>query len=448
MMGYSSQMAKGTWEPAEALSLIELAVRNPYDPDVVAKRREAAARDRWPRDTNAWRSLWESLPPPLQADPPALIASMVGAGDEAGVAEIGAGLERRARNMLKDILDPCAEISCRALRVGAALAAIVGNTPMMDDVRRTSWAAAFGERLDTALGMRRLFQTTPVLVEGQTGTGKELVAQALCLSMPGSWKRGQGWTAAPTESVHLASLPESLAESALFGHERGAYSGAHKERQGVLERCHGGVVFLDEIAELPMSTQVTLLRTLQEGTARRLGADSDHAAAPRIVSATHKDLSSLVGEDSFRLDLLYRLSSVVIKLPPLVDRRADIPLLVEREAQRIAEPAVRPALRDRFERFIKEHADYVWPGNVRELHAVVRTLALGLTPALRSAVRPGKKIAVPKGIADGTATLQEAQVWYCRRVVSTAKQMASAAKVLDIDRGTLRGYLAEGGDGE
>ncbi|HEY4180223.1 MAG TPA: sigma 54-interacting transcriptional regulator [Kofleriaceae bacterium] len=374
------------------------------------------------------------------------MACFLGIANEPGIVEAQAKIERRARNLLKGLLDSCAEVACRALRVTGALDAIVGNTDVMRDVRKTCWAAAFGERLDTVSSMSRLFQTTPVLIEGATGTGKELVARALCLSMRGRWKRGHGWTAAPTESVHLASLPAALVESAIFGHERGAYSGAHKERPGVLERCHGGVVFLDEVAELPMSTQVSLLRTLQEGKTRRLGADADRDAAPRIVSATHKDLEELVAENRFRLDLLYRLSSVSIAVPPLVERLADIPLLVEKESE-LAEPAARPALRDKFDRFMKLHPNYSWPGNVRELHAVVRTLALGLQPRLKQiASRPEQRLTVPSGLADTAWTLREAQRWYCGRALEKAGTQERAAKLLDINRGTLRNHLEQDRD--
>jgi DNA-binding NtrC family response regulator len=432
-----------------AAELSELAMRNPYEPEVITTRRDLEAQRCWPRGANGWLSWWESLPELLQADEPTMIALLLGSEDDAAIKKAQSAVERRVRNVRQrqTLTDTCAEVAARALRVTAALDAIVGDTDVMRNVRKMCWAAAFGERLDTASYMPRIFQTTPVLIEGATGTGKELVAKALGFSMKGRWTRGGGWTSAPTDSVHLASLPAAFVESAIFGHEKGAYSGAIELRKGVLERCHGGVVFLDEIAELPMGTQVSLLRTLQEGKARRLGADADHEAAPRIVSATHKNLEELVAEESFRLDLFYRLSSVVIPLPPLVERLADIPLLVQKEAE-LAEPTARMEIRDKFERFMKKHPDYAWPGNVRELHAVVRALALGLPPCLRQiSKRHERKVIVPKNIAESSGTLRDAQRWYCRRVVEKAKTQIEAARILDIDRSTLRAHLAKDRDG-
>jgi DNA-binding NtrC family response regulator len=442
-------MAKTPRLNGREAELAEIAMRNPYDLEVVDKRRELEGSKRWPRGANGWQSWWEELPQVLRSDEPALIAFFLGSGNDAGIKMAQSVVEPRVRNVHehRTLTDTCAEVAGRALRVKSALDAIVGDTVVMRDVRKMCWAAAFGERLHTVSQMSRIFQTTPVLIEGATGTGKELVAKALCLSMAGTWARDGGWTPAHSDSIHLASLPAALVESAIFGHEKGAYSGAVNERKGVLERCHGGVVFLDEIAELPMGTQVSLLRALQEGRARRLGADADHEAAPRIVSATHKKLEELVAEESFRLDLFYRLSSVVILLPPLVERLGDIPLLVEKEAE-LADPAARMEIRDKFEQFMKAHPDYSWPGNVRELHAVVRTLALGLQPRPQQISKHHeRRVIVPKGIAEGSATLHDAQRWYCRHVLEkTKKTQIETAKILDIDRSTLRAHLAKDRD--
>jgi DNA-binding NtrC family response regulator len=440
----------GHQRSGQLADLAELAIRNPYDPGVIAARRKHEVEERWPRDAKGWQSWWEQLPDAQRSDEAAVIACFLGSGGEASIRKAQPDVERRVRNLHRDrtLTDTCAEVAARALRIKAALDGIVGDTEVMREVRKACWAAAFGERLDAVSQMSRLIQTTPVLIEGATGTGKELVAKALFLSMPGTWTRDGGWTPPATDAVHLASLPDTLVESALFGHEKGAYSGADAKREGVLARCHGGVVFLDEIAELPKRTQVSLLRTLQEGKARPLGADVDREAAPRIVSATHRNLEEMVSEDGFRLDLLYRLSSVVIQLPPLVERRSDIPLLVEKEAEAAA-PAIRIEIRDRFDRFMAAHPAYPWPGNVRELHAVVRTLALGLEPPMRQiAVRHEQKVSVPREIADGIASLRDAQRWYCRRVLDGRHgTQREAAKLLGIDRATLRKHLMGSRDG-
>lgn len=435
--------------PDDAIRVLELAVGNPYDADFIDRRKLLQASGTWPSQGKGWQTWWETLPAPYRGDESAVLALLIGSAEPGAEQTVfKPAVLRQARDVLRERTDACVEVAGRALRVMAALDAIVGSTRVMRDVRKTCWAATFGERLDTVSSMHRLLQTTPVLIHGPTGTGKELVAQALCLSMRGEWNAKGGWLPAPAESVHLASLPATFLESALFGHEQGAYSGAHKSRKGVFERCHGGVVFLDEIAELPMGAQVSLLRTLQEGRARKLGADQDHDAAPRIVSATHKDLEKLVEEGTFRADLLHRLSSVVIEIPPLVKRLQDIPALVEKVAIELAEPASRTTLRDKFEQFMKDHPDYDWPGNVRELHAVVRTLALGLEPRLRARTSEKKTTQdLPREMVEGSLSLREVQRWYCQQVVQKKASKTLAARSLGIDRGTLRAHL-EGGDDE
>ena len=206
-----------------------------------------------------------------------------------------------------------------------------------------------------------------VLVLGESGTGKEVVARAL---HEASARRDR-----PFVAVNIAAIPDTLLESELFGHEKGAFTGAVAARAGRFERADGGTLFIDEIGDLPLHGQVRLLRVLQEGTVERVGGSGDIATDVRVIAATHRDLDRAVAEGEFREDLFYRLNVVRIVIPPLRRRKADIPPLVElflARAARLNGKAVEgidPAALDR----LMKHD---WPGNVRELenaveHAVV-----------------------------------------------------------------------------
>ncbi|MFN7942233.1 MAG: sigma-54 dependent transcriptional regulator [Thermoanaerobaculia bacterium] len=206
-----------------------------------------------------------------------------------------------------------------------------------------------------------------ILLTGESGTGKELAARALHQL---STRR-----AAPFVAVNCAAVPEGLLESEFFGAERGAYTGADRTRPGKFEQAKGGTVFLDEIGELPLALQPKLLRALQEGRAPRLGGRVEVPFDVRWITATNRDLAAEVTAGRFRQDLFYRLKVVVLTLPPLRDRREDVPLLVEHFAQRtarrhgLAPPEFAPSV-------LKRLIDYPWPGNVRELANVVERLIL------------------------------------------------------------------------
>ncbi len=201
-----------------------------------------------------------------------------------------------------------------------------------------------------------------VLIEGESGTGKELVARALhSLS---------NRTKAPYVTVHCAALNPQLLESELFGHEKGAFTGAMEKRIGRFERADGGTLFLDEIGEIDASTQVKLLRALGERTFERVGGNATISADVRVVAATNKNLERLVGEGKFREDLFYRLNVVRIHMPPLRERREDIPLLVSSFIKLSGaenDKPVRELTADATARLL----EYPWPGNVRELRAAV-----------------------------------------------------------------------------
>jgi len=239
---------------------------------------------------------------------------------------------------------------------------MIGDSPPMRRLRELIGAVAKDE--------------VTVLVRGESGVGKELVAQAL----HDSGRRRDGHFVA----VDCCTLQETLFESELFGHERGAFTGADRRKPGLIEAAAGGTLFLDEIGEIAPSSQAKLLRVLETGRFRRVGATTDLRANARVIAATNQDLSRMVREGRFRADLFYRLSAFEISVPPLRERKDDIPALVAHFAKRragidrppkISAPALQRLLA------------YDWPGNVRELRNVVeRALILG-TPA--GVVEPG-----------------------------------------------------------
>jgi DNA-binding NtrC family response regulator len=235
-----------------------------------------------------------------------------------------------------------------------------------------SQARRFGELVGESLAMREVFAVlervaaadATVLVEGETGTGKELVARAVHDASP----RRRG----PFVAVDCGALPEGLLESELFGHVRGAFTGAAQPRAGMLVRADGGTLFLDELGRMSATVQARLLRVLEERVVRPLGGDSERAIDVRVIGASRDDLDAEVAAGRFRADLMYRLAVVRVALPPLRTRREDIPLLVRELLRRrgVADEAPRGGGLDR----LLAHG---WPGNVRELRNVLdRALAL------------------------------------------------------------------------
>ncbi len=205
----------------------------------------------------------------------------------------------------------------------------------------------------------------PVLFEGESGTGKEQLARIIHDIACGA--------GAPFEAVNCGAIPEALVESELFGHRVGAFTGATREHRGVFERARGGTVFLDEIAEMPLSAQVKLLRVLQDGTFSPVGGEELRHCASRVIAATHRDLRREVAARRFREDLYYRLNVFPIRIPPLRERREDIPELVREFLSRHAAEAGRPAVEVEADA-MRRLSIYAYPGNVRELQNIVRTL--------------------------------------------------------------------------
>jgi Nif-specific regulatory protein/two-component system response regulator HydG len=213
----------------------------------------------------------------------------------------------------------------------------------------------------------------PILVLGETGTGKELIARALHVNSP---RRGR-----PFVTVHCAALPGTLLESELFGHVAGAFTDAKRDRPGRLASAHGGTLFLDEVGEIPIEAQAKLLRFLQFGEIQRLGSDRTEKVDVRVVAATHRDLRQMAKDGRFREDLYFRLKVLDLTLPPLRDRRGDVPLLADHFLRRFwRRPGERPRWTPRAERALQAHP---YPGNVRELsHAIERVCLLARGPEL------------------------------------------------------------------
>ena len=275
--------------------------------------------------------------------------------------------------------------------------------------------------------------TSTVLIQGETGTGKELIARAVHAE---SRRSDQ-----PFVPVDCSALAESLLESELFGHTKGAFTGAVADKRGLFEVAGGGTCFLDEVGEVSPGVQARLLRVLQERDVRRVGGTDRFKVDVRVIAATNKDLGALVAEGKFREDLFYRLSVVTISLPPLRERRGDIPLLAHHFLEAYAAVNERPVCRiDPGAMALL--AGYDWPGNVRELqHAVEQAAALSSDPLLRSEDLPRKVIDAVRhagAAAVPPLSLQEVVKGHLRRALIEARwNKKLAAQLLGIHRRTL-----------
>jgi DNA-binding NtrC family response regulator len=333
-------------------------------------------------------------------------------------------------------------IALAAARCTRHLDRLVGASAAMQRLRAETWAACFGSSLRDALCLERVIVDHDVLLLGETGTGKEALAEAIQDSLPAADPEGLPARAA----LNAAAIPETLVESALFGHEKGAFTGADRERLGAIRKAHSGSLFLDEIGDLPRATQVKLLRVMETDEVRPLGADAAFPAECRYIAATHLDLEAMVDAGEFRRDLFERLAGHVLRVPPLRDRREDIPELGRHFVARYVDAGELPEVWARVERWLDDARTlpHRWPGNVRELQNALRSVVLGLEPPLMETARtsdPGGG-ALPLAIAAGTATLQAVEDWYLRKVLAAHDgSQSAAARTLDIDRGTVRRRL-------
>ena len=269
-----------------------------------------------------------------------------------------------------------------------------------------------------------------VLIEGESGTGKELVARAIHGLSPRRYM--------PLVIVNCGALPESLLEAELFGHEKGAFTGAHQRRKGKIELADGGSLFLDEVGEIPPKMQVDLLRVLEDRSFTRVGGNKTIQSDFRVIAATNRPLEAMVEEGTFRRDLYYRLNVVKIALPPLRARRSDIPRLAEALRERLAS-----SMNKKFTGFAPEAMEMLvghsWPGNVRELeNAIERAMVVGTPPLIRGRDLPlgqAPRGEVPAGTPKSLADME--RIHLQRVLDETGWNISRAARELDIDRTTL-----------
>ena len=299
---------------------------------------------------------------------------------------------------------------------GDSFEEMLGNSPQMQGV------FAYIRKVAKA--------TAPVLLLGESGTGKEMAA--LAIHRRSLRKDG------PFIAINCNAIPENLLESELFGHEKGAFTGAHAQRKGLMESAGGGTLFLDEIGELPPSIQVKLLRFLQEQRFQRVGGRQEIQIDTRIIAATNVDLKQAVAEGKFREDLYFRLAVVVIKLPPLRDRAEDVELLAREFLQQFAAQCEKPSLRFAPDalRAVKRHT---WPGNVRELQNRVKRAVI-MADGKRVTASDLELVAGEEVVP--AATLKEARENLERELVEKALKkhsgkISSAAADLGISRPTL-----------
>jgi two-component system, NtrC family, response regulator HydG len=269
-----------------------------------------------------------------------------------------------------------------------------------------------------------------VLLLGESGTGKELVARAL------HWSSAR--RAGPFVPVNCAAVPETLLESELFGHEKGAFTGADRKRPGLFAAAHGGTLFLDEVGDLPLATQVKLLRAIQDKAVRPVGGSEDIQLDLRLVTATNRDLAAHVQDGRFREDLYYRLAVIPIRLPALRERPEDVPLLAE-HFLRDAATRLGKALIGFTEDALAWLQEQRWPGNVRELENVIeRAAVLAAGPAV-TVGNLRTEFNVAPAVASLRPTLEELERQYIRRVLDEVKgDKQAAAKILGVSVRTLQ----------
>lgn len=311
------------------------------------------------------------------------------------------------------------------LRDRQDLSRLVGSSPLMLEVYKLVARVSSGK--------------STVLVEGESGTGKELIARGIHANSP---RRERSFV-----PVNCAALPDTLLESELFGHEKGAFTGAIGPKKGLFEAAHEGTIFLDEIGDVGAALQVKLLRVIQEQEVRRVGGTASTKVDVRIIAATNRNLSQLVKEGKFREDLFYRLNVVRIVAPPLRERREDIPMLAHHFLQKISSDhghVIRGFVPETMVLLQRHH----WPGNVRELENVIeRAVSLTHGPlilpddlpnSVRQAPESPQEPAALPGQEGSLITLEELEKRYLVRVLKdSGHNKVRAARVLGIDRRTL-----------
>jgi two-component system response regulator HydG len=344
-------------------------------------------------------------------------------------------MKKGASDYLCKPFDP-EELSLIMERMAATRALREENQALREQLQERH-EAVFEDLIAQSPAMREVFATiedvapseAPVLITGETGVGKELVARAIHLR--------SGRAFGPFVALNCGAQSETLLESELFGHERGAFTGAVKARRGRLEMAHKGTLFLDEVGEISPKMQIGLLRVLEEKRFQRVGGTQYHSSDFRLLSATHRDLPRLIQEGRFREDFFYRINVITIEIPPLRERREDIPLLAHHFLERYARETGKPV-----EGFTREAlrllTAYQWPGNVRELKNVVEravVIARGKVIGAQELTFLQPQASAPR---PGALTLREVEIGHIQAVLSACQwNVSRAARQLGIDRVTL-----------
>jgi DNA-binding NtrC family response regulator len=345
----------------------------------------------------------------------AVEAMRIGAGDYLtkpfALEELANVLTQSSRRLHYDLQS---RLLRERLRTKRGMGNLIGTSPGMEKVYR--------------ILSKVVFSNHPVLILGESGTGKELVARAIHHDGPNAAK--------PFVPVDCGTLVPTLIESELFGHVKGAFTGANRNREGLLASADGGTVFLDEIGELPLDLQAKLLRALQEKEVRPVGATHAVPISARILAATNRDLTAMVDQGQFRRDLYFRLNVVNLRIPPLRDRREDIPILAEHFLERVEEETGRSHRLS--EDAMRLMVEYDWPGNVRELqHAIERTCAMSSGPLLHTVDLPTQ--------------LQDFQVHHREAVLEAAEALDAAdasaigavVSIADMERQAILGTIRQ-----
>ncbi|MCA9306662.1 MAG: sigma-54-dependent Fis family transcriptional regulator [Phycisphaerales bacterium] len=362
-----------------------------------------------------------------------------------GFATVGGAVDAMRQGVDDYLPKPFSDKELRAA-VGSALAKV----KLRREIELSEPIEAPDGLIGDSAPMRRVYQLisrasrvdVPVLITGESGTGKELVARAIHYRGPSPSE--------PFLAVNCAAIPESLIESELFGHAKGAFTGATAARQGFFVAADGGTLFLDEVAELSPIAQAKLLRVLQDGSLQAVGSDDTRSVKVRIVAATNKDIEHLAADGHFREDLYFRLHVLPIQLPPLRDRGDDVVLLFRHFLALSAQHASTPTPRVT-DAAIDAIRKYAWPGNVRELQNVVHRLVIfadtgvidtvDLPAVMRSVVTASSASTTPINL---NRTLREVERDHIRTVLeSVGGNKTQAAAILGIDRKSLRAKLGQ-----
>ncbi|MEO0965074.1 MAG: sigma-54 dependent transcriptional regulator [Planctomycetota bacterium] len=351
-----------------------------------------------------------------------------------------------------DFIEKPIDLDLLRARCGKAIDAVFSKAENRDLRDRLDDTLGFDGLIGRSSAMRQIVTTlkqiapsdASVLITGESGTGKELIAQAVHHH---SNRAGRAFV-----PLNCAGLSESILEDELFGHVRGAFTGAEKDREGRFEYANHGTLFLDEIGDMPTAMQAKLLRVLESGEVVRLGSNTPKHVDVRLVAATHHDLDALVAEGTFREDLFYRLAVVRLHLPPLRDRREDIPLLVDHFVKHFAKQMHKPAPRvsDEVQQALMQQP---WPGNIRQLRNAVQNLVVmadGDTIELRHLPPNLREDAggAPAGGGEvsGAMSLDQLEKQAIRHALqATAGNREQAAKILGIGERTLYRKLKEYG---